>query len=249
MKISIKQTIVAGITSFLCVILFVSALARDINAKEKTPKSETMQSVDKSDSGVKDVNDPNEWSKWDAAIKDPNDPNEMLEAKWNAIATVLQNKDLNQEPKKKIIDKIVSPIFDFDLMAKLVLGRTNWPKLTVSEQKRFTELFAERLKSFYLEKTSLYNNEKVVFKPETKNKSSIYIPMVMNRNDKEIEILYKLRKIDEADKAGMKEYWKIYDVEIEGVSVLLTYQSQFDDILHRGSVKDLFDLLEKPSTE
>ena len=69
--------------------------------------------------------------------------------------------------------------------------------------------------------------------------------MILNTNDKEIEILYKLRKINEQDTEGTNGYWKIYDMEIEGVSVLLTYQSQFDDILSRGSVKELFDLLEK----
>ena len=251
MEISVKQKVVTGITGLWCGILVLLVLGRDVGADEKYPKDANEQSEAKSDSGVKDANDPNElwWSRWDAFVKDPNDPNELLGSKWNAVVTVLQNKELDQKLKKKIIDKIMSPVFDSELMAKLVLGRTHWPKLTAPQHKRFTELFAERLKSFYLEKTTLYKNEKVLFKPAMQKKNTIYIPMVLISNDKEVAILYKLHKMDEERKDKVTEHWKIYDVEVQGVSILLTYRSQFDDILYRGGVKELFFQLEKPPTQ
>ena len=71
--------------------------------------------------------------------------------------------------------------------------------------------------------------------------------MKLISSEKEISILYKFHKINETEKSKMKIYWKIYDVEIEGVSVLMTYQSQFDDVLRQGSVKDLFEQMEKPA--
>jgi len=251
MELSVKQKVVTCITSLWCVVPVLLVLGYNVNADEKYSNGANKPPGTESDSCVKDANDPNElwWSKWDAVVKDPNDPNELLEAKWNAVVTVLQNKELNQELKKKIIDKIMSPIFDSDLMAKLVLGRTHWPKLTASQQKRFTELFVERLKIFYQEKTTLYKNEKVLFKPVMKKKNSIYISMVLISNDKEVEILYKLHKMDETGSSKMNECWKIYDVEVQGVSILLTYRSQFDDILRRGSVNDLFSQLEKTATQ
>ena len=70
-----------------------------------------------------------------------------------------------------------------------------------------------------------------------RKKTVIYIPMQLLSRDKKIAILYKLRKVDKR--------WKIYDVEIQGVSILLTYRSQFDDILRRGTVTDLLSKLEK----
>ena len=251
MKNSVKKTIMTNIVSLLCFVLVILPLAQNVSASEKSQSNSIIQPEGNSDSSLKSANEPNDlwWSKWDAVIKDPNDPNEILEAKWNAIVNVLQSKDNDKELKNKIIDKIITPIFDTDLMAMLVLGRTNWSKLTPEQQKKFTELFSERLKSFYMEKTTLYNNQKVFFKPATHNRSSIYIPMVLISDDKEISILYKLHKMNDAEEKGMKEYWKIYDIEIEGVSVLLTYQSQFDEILRKGNVKDLFDQLEKPSAE
>jgi phospholipid transport system substrate-binding protein len=251
MKISVKQKVVTCIIGFWCVILVVLVLGHNVNADEKYSNDVNKPPEAKSDSAAFDANDTNElwWSKWDAFVNDPNDPNELLKAKWNAIVMVLQNKELDQELKKKIIDKIMRPVFDTELMAKLVLGRTHWPKLTAPQQKRFTELFVERLKNIYLDKITLYNNEKVLFKPAMQEKNGIHIPIVVISNGREVAILCKLHKMDETGGSKMNEYWKIYDVEIEGVSVLLTYRAQFDDILRRGSVKDLFDQLEKPPAQ
>lgn len=236
MGISVKQNVMTCITGFWCVVLVVLVLGHGVDAAEKC---------------AKDANDPNElrWSRWDAFVKDPNNPNELLESKWNAVVTVIQNKELDQKLKKKIINKIISPIFDSELMSKLVLGRTHWPKLTAPQHKRFTELFTERLKNSYLDKITLYKDEKVSFKPAEQKKDTVQIPMVLISSDKEVAILYKLHKMDEAGGSKMNEYWKIYDVEIEGVSILLTYRSQFDDILSRGGVKELFFQLEEPPTQ
>ena len=170
--------------------------------------------------------------------KDPNDPNELLRTKWNAVISVLQKKDIDEKAKEKQINKIVSPIFDFPLMAKLALGRKHWPKLTPPQREKFTRLFVERLKTSYREKVALYTNERVSFKPAVQKKKIVYIPMELISKDRKIVMLYKLRKVDKR--------WKIYDVEIQGVSILLTYRSQFDDILRNGTVEDLLSRLEKP---
>jgi phospholipid transport system substrate-binding protein len=170
--------------------------------------------------------------------KDPNNPEELLRNKWDAIISSLQKKDIYQKAKEKQISKIVSSIFDFPLMAKLTLGRKHWPKLTPPQRDKFTQLFTERLKKSYREKIALYKDEKVLFKPKEQKKKTIYIPSELTYKDKKVAILYKLRKVDKR--------WKIYDVEIQGVSILLTYRSQFDEILRRGTVKDLLSRLEKP---
>ncbi|MHC4256189.1 MAG: Tgt2/MlaC family protein [Planctomycetota bacterium] len=167
---------------------------------------------------------------------------EMLRTKWDATVLVLKKKDVEQEVKEKEISKIVSPIFDFPVMAKLTLGRKHWPKLTEPQREKFTKLFIERLKSSYREKISLYTDEKVIFKAaEQKKKTTILIPVELISKDKTVGMVYKLRKV--------KKDWKIYDVEIEGVSILLTYRSQFDDILSRSTVEDLLSRLENPEDE
>lgn len=194
----------------------------------------------------KDPNDPNEPNNLNEPNEptDPNipkDPNELLRYKWDAVVSILQKKDIDQKDKEKRISKVISPIFDFPLMAKLALGRKHWPKFTPPQREKFTKLFTERLKKSYREKISLYKDEKVLFKPKVQKKKTIYIPMELRYEDKKVAILYKLRKVDKR--------WKIYDVEIQGVSILLTYRSQFDEILRRGTVKDLLSRLEKPPND
>jgi phospholipid transport system substrate-binding protein len=181
--------------------------------------------------GEKDPNDPNY----------PNDPNELIRTKWNAVISVLRNKDLDQEARVKKINVIVSPIFDFQLMAKLALGREHWPKLTAAQQEKFTRLFVERLRTTYREKIALYTDEEILFKPAEKKDGTIYIPMELKTKDKKIAVLHKLRKLDKR--------WKVYDVEIQGVSILLTYRSQFDDILSKGTIEDLLSRLEEPPSQ
>jgi len=190
----------------------------------------------------KKVEDPNELvlARWGVVVKDPNDPNELLRSRWDAVIKVLRAKKLDSKAKVAEISKIVTPIFDFPLMAKLALGRKHWPKLTADQRAEFTKLFIERLKASYTSKVKLYKDERVMYKrPIAKKKNLIYIPTKLVCKDQDVDILYKLHKSNDR--------WKIYDVEIQGVSILLTYRSQFDDILSRGTVEQLLSKLRNPS--
>jgi phospholipid transport system substrate-binding protein len=236
MEISVRQRALTDVTYFWFAVLVLLAAGITVNAEQNSPK---------------DANNPNElwWSRYDAVVKDPNNAHELLEAKCRAVLTVLQHKELDQKLKEKIIDKIMTPIFDFPLMAKLALGKENWLKLTEQQHEKFTRLFVERLKNSYLEKITLYRDEKVLFKPAVEKKNTVQIPMMVISDGKDIAILYKLRRMDEKPKDKTSERWKIYDVEVQGVSILMTYRSQFDDIMHRGGVNELLSQLEKLPTQ
>jgi len=190
----------------------------------------------------KDSNEPNAVRHPQADNpNDPNDPRELLQVKWDAIVSVLKKKDIKQEAREKQINKIVDPIFDFQLMGQLALGRKHWPKLTEPQHEKFIQLFTERLRFSYMKKVMLYTDEQILFKDtvENKKRKTINIPIELVSKDKKVNMLYKLRK--------MEKHWKIYDLEIQGVSILLTYRAQFDDILSNSTVKDLLSQLEKPT--
>ncbi len=175
-------------------------------------------------------------------VKDPNELPDLLQSRWEAVIITLKKTDIDDKVKEKHIYKIVSPLFDFPLMAKLTLGRKNWPKLSPPQREKFTRLFTSRLRSSYLDKVKLYTDENGLYKPiQQKKETIIYVPMQLLTKDEDIAILYKLHKED--------KFWKIYDVEIQGISILRTYRSQFDDILRRGTVEDLLSQLEKPPNE
>jgi phospholipid transport system substrate-binding protein len=196
-----------------------------------------LASDQKGESPLKSCEKKVQPTKWEAPIKDPNNPNEVVKVKWDAIAKVLLSKELDQKAKEKAINAIIDPIFDFNLMGKLTLGRNHWSKLSKLQSEKFIKLFIVRLKDSYRNKISSYNNEKVEFKPAIKDKKSVRLSMTILSDDKKFTILYKLRRVGKS--------WKIYDLEIEGVSVILTYRSQFDDILSHGSIDNFLRQLEK----
>jgi phospholipid transport system substrate-binding protein len=162
---------------------------------------------------------------------------ELIQSKLEAVTLVLQKKNVDQQIKNSEIVDIVSPMFDFSLMARLTLGKKYWPALTQEKKERFTALFVDLLKAFSVEKLALYTDEKIVYKTPLQIKKKIHIPTELISQDNNIGILYKLYR--------SKNGWKIYDIEIQGVSVIATYRSQFDQVLRSGNIDDLLLKLEQ----
>ena len=164
---------------------------------------------------------------------------ELLKNNLDAVFTVLQKKGLEQQAKNQEIVEIVTPMFDFELMARLSLGKKHWSGLSQDKKERFTELFIQRLKASYLKNFTLYTDEKIFYEPSVQVKKKIHAPTYLLSKDKKISILYKFYK------AGND--WKIYDLEIQGVSIIRSYRSQFSRILESGTVDDLLLKLEDPA--
>jgi phospholipid transport system substrate-binding protein len=165
----------------------------------------------------------------------------LLKTKLDAAIAVLQQKDLDPQKKNEQLVEIVTPLFDFRLMAKLSLGRKYWPGLSEEKKDEFTDLFIKRLRASYLEKISLYTDEKVFFKTPVQNKRKVRIPTEIISNNNRISMTYKLYK--------SKKDWKIYDLEVEGISIISTYRSQFDQVLSKGTIDELLQRLEKPENK
>lgn len=162
---------------------------------------------------------------------------DLLKENLAAVFAILKKPDLDQEAKKNKIIEIINSIFDLSLTAKLTLGRKNWSGLTLQQKERFTQLFAKYLGVFYLDYLMLYTDEKVFYEVPVEVRKKVYIPTVLVSKEKKISILYKLYK------SG--SHWKIYDLEIQGVSTIRSYRSQFRDLLKSGTFDDLLAKLEQ----
>ena len=162
---------------------------------------------------------------------------EFLKSKLDSVFEVLQKENLEQQAKNKAVVEIVTPMFDFALMAKLSLGKKHWPGLTKEKQDRFTELFVNRLRQSYLNKLTTYTDEEIIYEPPVEVKKKIHIPTRLISKGREISMLYKFYNSNNS--------WKVYDIEIQGVSIIRSYRSQFNEILQRGTIEDLFEKLEK----
>jgi phospholipid transport system substrate-binding protein len=166
---------------------------------------------------------------------------EFLKSNLDAVFTVLQKKDLSLQAKNSEVAGIVTPMFDFQLMAKLSLGRQYWPDLSKEKRERFTELFVNRLRQSYLNKITAYTDETVVYEPPVKVDGKIHIPTYLISKGSKIGMLYKFYQ-----SSGQ---WLIYDLEIQGVSIIRSYQAQFKEILRNGTFDDLLLKMEKPASD
>lgn len=158
----------------------------------------------------------------------------------DGIMTLLKTPNLPKETRNEKIIEIISEAFDFTIMAKLSLGKKHWRKLSKEDKPRFTDLFIERLKTSYIEKFSLYEDETIVYSKPVQVRNKIHMVTELVSGDNKFTILYKLYK---SKKAG----WRVYDLELEGVSLIMTYRSQFNEVLAAGSMTDLFAKLERPA--
>ncbi|MBS3758417.1 MAG: ABC transporter substrate-binding protein [Desulfobacterales bacterium] len=175
------------------------------------------------------------------ADDDVEDVSQLLKNKIDSVLTVLEAENMAEAEKKEKIMSMVEPLIDFELMARLTLGRAHWSSLSDEQQKRFIDLFVGRLKASYLDKTTFYSDQKVIYHPAVKRGGKIHVPMDVVTGEKTAEVLYKFYS------AGEK--WRIYDVEINGVSLIKSYRSQFNEILRNGTVKDLCDELKRSASE
>lgn len=176
-----------------------------------------------------------------ADAHDPKDPEELLKLKWDAVVEILDCNEITQEAKRHRIIETVTPVFDFTLMSKLALGRQYWPRLTSQQRTEFAGLFEERLKASYSDKIALYEGQEAVFKPAVRKEQFVRIPMQLVSENQKIDLLYKFHETNGC--------WKIYDIEIQGVSLILTYRSQFEDILKNGTFEDLVSRLREPASD
>lgn len=174
-----------------------------------------------------------------AVASDTGEAEKLIKSKLEEMFVVLQKTDQTEEERNSRVIEIIEPAFDFARMAKLTLGRKHWPGLAKEKKKQFTDLFVKRLKESYLGKLNLYTNERIVYKPPIQVKTRVHVPTELISKDNVIDILYKLYKTKD-------KKWLIYDLEIQGVSIIKTYKTQFDQVLRSGTIDDLLAKLENP---
>lgn len=165
---------------------------------------------------------------------------QFLKSNLDAVFVILQKKDLSKQAKNSEIEEIVTPMFDFELMAKLSLGKKYWPDLSQEQKERFTELFIERLRQSYLEKLTAYTDEKIIYESPVADGKKVHVPTQLISKGNKFSMLYKLYPSTNS--------WNIYDIEIQGVSIIRSYRSQFKEILQKGTFDDLLQKMEEPVT-
>jgi len=142
---------------------------------------------------------------------------------------------VSPEQKRAEVVSVIREFFDFRELSRRTLGRS-WKKLSIEQQKEFVELYRTILENTYVDRILEYNDEKVEFRGERKLSSrKALVSTVVVTATKEIPIDYRL--------VLKGERWRVYDVVIEGISLVKNYRTQFRQILSRKDPDGLLDVM------
>lgn len=148
------------------------------------------------------------------------------------LATLQANRaEIQQNPAKvgEVVRTIVLPNFDFELMSRLVLAR-NWRTATPEQRQRFVQGFQELLIRTYATSLAQYSDQKVKYlpmQPSPDENRAMVRSEILQPNGPSIPLQYMLRQGSDG--------WKVFDVVIEGVSLVQNYRASFaSEIQQRG---------------
>jgi phospholipid transport system substrate-binding protein len=148
---------------------------------------------------------------------------------------ILKNPAYTHDQKRRMVKNIVDPHFDYREMAKLSLGPT-WHRISAGQRDEFVRLFAELLEASYADKIVKYAQRvRIDYTGEIPMGNRAEVRTVVVKPNDRIPLNYRLLRENGT--------WKVYDVIIEGVSLVSNYRSQFRRIMHRSSYADLVQRL------
>ena len=145
-------------------------------------------------------------------------------------------KGLQKDAKLTEISAIINEVFDYQELSQRTLGR-EWKKFSPDQQKEFVTLFEKLLESIYADRILAYTQEKIDFGKETELKTGrVEVESyIITTDNKKVPLFYRM-----TNKSGQ---WRVYDVVIEGVSMVKNYRGQFRQILSTKKPEDLLQTL------
>jgi phospholipid transport system substrate-binding protein len=172
-------------------------------------------------------------------------PTEKVKETADKIIAIVGDPSLKDPAKatqrRERIRRTVDELCDWEEMSRRSLGR-HWAQRTEQEKKEFVHLFGQLLERTYIDKVEGYSGEKVNYLGERVDGdyAEVDVKIVTNKNT-EIPVIYRLRAKDQR--------WWVYDMVIEGVSLVNNYRTQFSDILAKSSFEGLMKKLREKSAE
>lgn len=143
--------------------------------------------------------------------------------------------------RKTAVSRIAGELFDFGEMSKRTLGR-HWDERTPAERQDFARLFTELIQRSYFSKVDEHGSEKTVFRNETVDGGHAVVrtTLLLSRGAK-MPLDYSMHR--PADR------WRVYDLSIDGISLMANYRSQFNRIIRSSSFADLVTRMKSHQTE
>lgn len=163
------------------------------------------------------------------------EPTEKMRQTTDKILSILADPSLKKpskvEERRRLIRKAVDERFNWEEMARRSLAR-HWAPRTDEEKKEFIRLFGELLERTYMGKVEGYSGEKVLYEGEKADGDYATVKVkIATEKNVDIPVEYRLKK-EEND-------WLVYDISIEGVSLVNNYRTQFNSTITQSSYESL----------
>ena len=173
------------------------------------------------------------------------EPTEKIKETTGKILSILSHpplKDPSKTPeRRKLIRKAVDERFDWEEMARRSLA-IHWVRRTNEEKKEFTRFYSDLLERTYMSKVESYSGEEVRYEGETKDGDYATVKVkILTRKKTDIPVEYRLK--EEGND------WMVYDISIEGVSLVNNYRTQFNSIIAQSSYENLVRRLKAKVSE
>jgi phospholipid transport system substrate-binding protein len=163
-------------------------------------------------------------------------PTDTVSTHVDRVMNVLKGT-ASEESKKADIRAIAGVMFDFTAMSKATLGK-NWRKLDTDQRQEFIRLLRAMLENAYISKILDYSDEKAVYiKERTLSDTRVEVQSKLVTKSADILMDYRMVKTE--------EQWMVYDVIIEGVSLIKNYRTQFREILSTQTSEELLQIMRK----
>jgi len=174
-------------------------------------------------------------------------PMDALRGPLDEIVKILQDpkfkNNANRELQRQQLKKVIHDIFHFGLIAQGTISRYDWGKFTPQQKDEFIKLFGDFISNVYFNKIQGdYRDVKIKYLEQTmRSDTSARVKTVVVRESSEIPIDYSMKLI--------KGRWWVYNVYVEGPSLLGNYRDEHKRILMKGSYADLVGKLKKKIAE
>jgi phospholipid transport system substrate-binding protein len=168
------------------------------------------------------------------------EPTDQIKETTDKILAIVTDPSLKVPEKagerQERIRDAVDERFDWEEMSRRTLAR-HWADRTDEEKKSFIDLFGRLLERTYMDKVEGYSGEQVLYVDERVDGEYAAVAVkIVTQQNREISVIYRMKR-----KGGI---WYVYDISIEGVSLINNYRTQFNNILSRSSFGELMERLQ-----
>jgi phospholipid transport system substrate-binding protein len=172
-------------------------------------------------------------------------PTDQLRGSIDLVLKIVTDPELKKEARtaerRRRIRAVVNQIFDFTEISQRSLGR-HWQARTPAEREQFVALFGDLLENAYITKIESYSGEKIQYPGDVIDGDlAIVKTRIVTKQQTEIPIDYRMFL-----NGGR---WAVYDVSIEGISLIGNYRTQFNAVIQRSGYPDLVAKLKAKQDE